>query len=96
MALAHLRPGDHGRKAAATRTQIPLIHRYHQTAQSEILESFKNDNDVRVVVLTGAGGKSFVSGADISKFESERSSLEGMKTYNETVARANEGVAIMR
>src|SRR5260221_10992756 len=60
---------------------------------SEILESFANDNDVRVVVLTGAGGKSFVSGADISKFESERSSLEGMKTYNTAFARANEGVA---
>ncbi len=60
---------------------------------AEILEGFKNDHDVRVVVLTGAGGKSFVSGADISKFESERSSFEGMKTYNETVARANEGVA---
>jgi enoyl-CoA hydratase/carnithine racemase len=60
---------------------------------AEILEGFKNDDDVRVVVLTGAGGKSFVSGADISKFESERSSFEGMKTYNETVARANEGVA---
>ena len=60
---------------------------------AEILEGFKNDHDVRVVVLTGAGGKSFVSGADISKFESERSSLEGMKTYNETVARANDGVA---
>ena len=60
---------------------------------SEILEGFKDDHDVRVVVLTGAGGKSFVSGADISKFESERSSFEGMKTYNETVARANEGVA---
>jgi enoyl-CoA hydratase len=60
---------------------------------AEILEGFKNDEDVRVVVLTGAGGKSFVSGADISKFESERSSFEGMKTYNETVARANEGVA---
>ena len=27
---------------------------------------------IRVVVLTGAGGKAFVSGADISKFESER------------------------
>ena len=60
---------------------------------AEILEGFKNDHDVRVVVLTGAGGKSFVSGADISKFESERSSFEGMKTYNETVERANEGVA---
>jgi len=60
---------------------------------SEILDDFANDGDVRVVVLTGAGGKSFVSGADISKFESERASFEAMKTYNAAVARANEGIA---
>jgi enoyl-CoA hydratase/carnithine racemase len=46
-----------------------------------------------VVVVTGAGGKSFVSGADISKFESERSSLEAVKHYNTIVARANESIA---
>ena len=34
---------------------------------------------MRVVVITGAGGKSFVSGADISKFESERASLDAIK-----------------
>ena len=41
-------------------------------ATSRILEDFAKDDEVRVVVLTGAGGKAFVSGADISKFESER------------------------
>ena len=40
---------------------------------------------VRVVVLTGAGGKSFVSGADISKFESERASADAVATYNAAV-----------
>jgi enoyl-CoA hydratase len=35
-------------------------------AASGILEGFAADKDVRVVVLTGAGGKAFVSGADIS------------------------------
>ena len=59
---------------------------------AEILEGFAGDDDVRVVVLTGAGGKSFVSGADISKFESERASLDAAKVYNATVGRANEGV----
>ena len=33
-------------------------------------------DDVDAVVVTGAGGKAFVSGADISKFESERASLD--------------------
>src|SRR4051794_31321838 len=59
---------------------------------AEIFEEFRNDNEVRVVVVTGAGGKSFVSGADISKFESERASLEATKVYNSKVARANESI----
>ena len=60
---------------------------------AEILDEFARDDEVRVVVITGAGGKSFVSGADISKFESERSSLDGVKTYNAAVAKANESIA---
>src|ERR1700750_1107731 len=58
-------------------------------ATSRILAAFAKDDEVRVVVLTGAGGKSFVSGADISKFESERATLDATKVYNETVAKAN-------
>jgi len=51
------------------------------------LEAFANDDDVRVVVLSGAGGKAFVSGADISKFEDERASAEAVAHYNATTAR---------
>jgi enoyl-CoA hydratase/carnithine racemase len=45
-------------------------------ATDRILEDFRNDNEVRVVVVTGAGGKAFVSGADISEFEKQRSNQE--------------------
>jgi enoyl-CoA hydratase len=52
-----------------------------------ILEDFAADPQVRVIVLTGAGGKAFVSGADISKFESERASLEATQRYNTLIDR---------
>jgi enoyl-CoA hydratase/carnithine racemase len=62
------------------------------TATSEILEGFANDSEVRVVVVTGAGGKAFVSGADVSKFESERASQDATKIYNAAVEQANLGI----
>lgn len=57
-----------------------------------ILDGFEKDNDVRVVVLTGAGTKAFVSGADISKFGDERSTQEGIAKYNAATERAFSGV----
>jgi len=45
------------------------------------LQALAEEASVRVVVLTGAGNKSFVSGADISKFEAERSSDAGVEEY---------------
>jgi enoyl-CoA hydratase len=53
-------------------------------AADEILQDFANDPQIRVVVLSGAGGKAFVSGADISKFEDERATEEAIKHYNKT------------
>jgi enoyl-CoA hydratase len=61
-------------------------------AAASILEGFAADKEVRVVVLTGAGGKAFVSGADISKFESERSNKEAIERYNVAVDKANTAV----
>ena len=58
-------------------------------AAEGFLEDFKNDNNIRVVVVTGAGGKAFVSGADISKFDKERSTQEAVDRYNASVDRAN-------
>jgi enoyl-CoA hydratase/carnithine racemase len=51
-------------------------------AAGDILEDFERDPEIRVVILTGAGGKAFVSGADISKFESERASKDAVEAYN--------------
>ncbi|MEC8491590.1 MAG: enoyl-CoA hydratase/isomerase family protein, partial [Pseudomonadota bacterium] len=38
----------------------------------DILEHFADNEDVRVIIMRGAGGKAFVSGADISEFDKER------------------------
>ena len=46
------------------------------------LNAFKENDDVRIVILSGAGGKAFVSGADISKFEKERGSKDATDHYN--------------
>jgi enoyl-CoA hydratase len=55
-------------------------------AVGRALDGFAADERVRVVVLSGAGDKAFVSGADISKFEQERSSAEAIAHYNATTA----------
>jgi len=45
-------------------------------ATGEALDAFAADDDVRVVVMKGAGDKAFVSGADISQFEKNRANAE--------------------
>ena len=42
-------------------------------------------NDIRVIVLSGAGEKAFVAGADISKFGEERNSRQDIDEYNQAV-----------
>ena len=37
-------------------------------AIGDIIDHFEQDSAIRVVVMRGAGGKAFVSGADISEF----------------------------
>ena len=59
---------------------------------AEGLEDFRADDEVRVVVLSGAGGKAFVSGADISKFESERGSREAVAAYNARIKEVYQGI----
>jgi enoyl-CoA hydratase/carnithine racemase len=46
------------------------------------LAELRDHPDVRVVVLTGAGGKAFVSGADISQFEKARHNAEASEDYS--------------
>lgn len=61
-------------------------------ATTAILADYKKDEDIRVVVLTGAGNKAFISGADISKFGSERASQEAVARYNAATERTYGGL----
>ncbi|MFO7748079.1 MAG: enoyl-CoA hydratase [Orrella sp.] len=45
------------------------------------LSAFEADDEVRAVVLTGAGEKAFVSGANISQFDKLRSSADAVAEY---------------
>jgi len=52
---------------------------------ARVLDEFAQDGSIGVVVVEGAGNKSFVSGADISKFENERGSEAAVERYNAAV-----------
>ncbi len=61
-------------------------------AAAEIMQDFLSDDSIRVIVLTGAGNRAFVSGADISKFEDERASAEAVEQYGLSVKRAIDSI----
>jgi enoyl-CoA hydratase len=57
-------------------------------ALSAILDEFARDREIRVLVITGAGVKAFVAGADISRFGEERADADAVARYNATTERA--------
>src|ERR1700688_889829 len=50
------------------------------------LVELRDDADVRVVILVGAGDKAFVSGADISQFEKTRHNAHASEEYSKRSA----------
>jgi enoyl-CoA hydratase len=48
----------------------------------QALIELRDDPDVRVVIMVGAGDKAFVSGADISQFEKTRHNAEASEEYS--------------
>ncbi len=57
-----------------------------------LLERAGRDDDVRMVVFSGEGEKSFVSGADISQFEDMRAAKEAVKRYEVIAEAALQGI----
>ena len=60
---------------------------------ADALDALAARGDVRAVVLRGAGERAFVSGADISEFESQRSNASGVAAYDRAVERAQDTLA---
>ncbi len=54
-------------------------------ALGEEIESHQGDQDLRCLVLRGAGGKAFGAGADISEFPEQRFTAEQAERYGDTI-----------
>lgn len=55
----------------------------------DALEFCEHSADIRVVVMRGAGGKAFASGADISEFDQYRSNAKQRRSYAEISERGH-------
>jgi enoyl-CoA hydratase len=76
--LVFNKPAKHNATSSDMWEAIPLI-----------LDDFEKDPAIRVIVVTGAGEKAFVSGADISEFETARSTPEQVAQYDKIGEVAN-------
>jgi enoyl-CoA hydratase len=50
---------------------------------SNVLREIKSDSEIEVIIITGAGEKAFVSGADINELSAMNSSISGFNTSRE-------------
>ena len=57
-----------------------------------LLKTAENDDAIRMVVFSGEGGKSFISGADISQFEDLRAQKAAVRKYETLAEEALEGI----
>ncbi len=53
----------------------------------DVMIELSGDNDLRCIIVRGAGDEAFAAGADISEFPEERSSAEQAKAYGDIVTR---------
>jgi len=67
--------------------RLNAMSREMTRSAAEVMEDFTADPEVRVVIITGAGKKAFISGGDISKFEKARATPEQLVEYNKDSAR---------
>jgi enoyl-CoA hydratase len=86
-------------------TEGPILHiRFNNPAKHNalsvdmweavpvLLGQAERDDAIRCVVLSGEGGKSFISGADISQFDDMRAQKEAVKKYESVAETCLEGI----
>jgi enoyl-CoA hydratase len=62
----------------------------------QVFEQLDADDDLRCIVIRGAGTRAFAPGNDISEFETERSNVEQARVYGEEMRRTIEAIARCR
>jgi enoyl-CoA hydratase len=90
MSLQNVLIEKRGRIAIVTINRPDKLNALNVQTRQEILDAFDQlelDDEVRVVVVTGAGPKAFVAGADISEFEGktavdQRSVMKGRRAFD--------------
>jgi len=63
---------------------------------ADAFSSLSQDDDLRCIVIRGAGNEAFAAGADISGFETERSNLPQVKHYSDVTHAALQAIADCR
>ena len=59
----------------------------------EVMEAFREDDEVRVVVMSGEGGRAFSAGADISEFSEKRNTEAQIEMYEAAGRAAYDAIA---
>jgi enoyl-CoA hydratase len=60
----------------------------------DLLSGVANDDDVKVLIVRGAGEAAFSAGADIGEFERYRADAEGARIYNEATHHAERALTL--
>ena len=74
--------GNIGRVTVNRPKQLNAMNLETRNAIVEAFEQFGSDSDVRVIILAGAGEKSFIAGADLAEFAAS-GELDSAKMRNE-------------
>ncbi|MEY3913869.1 MAG: hypothetical protein RL509_1913 [Pseudomonadota bacterium] len=83
--LRHNKQGHVGVVTFDNPTKFNAVNYDMWCALPRVMAEFAADPDIRVVMLTGAGLKAFVSGADISQFKDRREG-DAAEAYNQATA----------